>query len=265
MRRGLVPTLELAQAAVSAGRVLVDGAPAVKASRLVAAGEPLTIVGPPPRFVSRGGLKLDAAVDRFALDVSRRRCLDAGASTGGFTDCLLQRWALEVVAGDVGFVQLHERLRRDPRVRLHERTNVRRLDVGDVDGSVELLVADLSFISLRTVLPALLALVRPGGDLVLLVKPQFEAGRREVSKGAGVVRDPAVWRRVLTEVVTAVVRGGADTMGVMASPLTGADGNVEFLLWARRSDGPGLGTELAPAALDAVIAEVAEASGRGRD
>jgi 23S rRNA (cytidine1920-2'-O)/16S rRNA (cytidine1409-2'-O)-methyltransferase len=208
--------------------------------------------------VGRGGEKLDAALDRFDVPVSGRRALDAGASTGGFTDCLLQRGAAHVIAVDVGYGQLHERLRADPRVEVRERTNVRTLDRDDVAGGVDLVVADLSFISLRTVLPVLVPLVDPGGDLVLLVKPQFEAGRREASRGAGVVRDADVWRRVLEEVVRAASESGADRMALMASPLTGADGNVEFLLHARRRDG-----EPAEGALD-IDGAVAEALARTR-
>lgn len=232
MRRGLAPSRERAREAIDAGQVIVSGAPAAKASRQVGTGEPIEVLGPRPRFVSRGGLKLDAALDRFPVEVVGRRALDAGASTGGFTDCLLQRGAAEVVAVDVGYGQLHERLRSDDRVRNLERTNVRHLEPGHpgLGPPVEVVVADLSFISLATVLPALLAVASPGADVVALVKPQFEAGRAEVSKGRGVVRDPAVWRRVLDEVAVAVAGAGATMMDAMVSPLTGAEGNVEFLV-----------------------------------
>jgi 23S rRNA (cytidine1920-2'-O)/16S rRNA (cytidine1409-2'-O)-methyltransferase len=212
--------------------VLVAGTVADKPARLVHAGEPIELAGPGPRFVGRGGEKLDAALDRFAVDVAGRRALDAGASTGGFTDCLLQRGAAHVVAVDVGYGQLHERLRADARVTNLERRNVRDLVAADVGGPVEVLTADLSFISIRTVLDALLGLCRPGADLVLLVKPQFEAGRVEAARGRGVITDPAVRRRVLGEVDAALLARGAAIMGRMASPLTGADGNVEFLVHA---------------------------------
>ncbi|MEO5680413.1 MAG: TlyA family RNA methyltransferase [Acidimicrobiales bacterium] len=225
VRRGLVTSRQQAQQAITAGRVLVGGAPADKAARLVGAGEPVTLQGPPPRYVSRGGLKLEAALDGFGLDPRGLRCLDAGASTGGFTDCLLQRGAAAVVAVDVGHGVLHERLRADPRVTVLERTNVRSLDLGE---RFPLLTADLSFISLRTVAPALLA--HAAADLVLLVKPQFEAGRAEASRGRGVITDPAVHERVLEEVAVAFAGLGAAKMGVMRSPVTGADGNVELLL-----------------------------------
>jgi 23S rRNA (cytidine1920-2'-O)/16S rRNA (cytidine1409-2'-O)-methyltransferase len=167
------------------------------------------------------------------VDVDGRRCLDAGASTGGFTDCLLQRGAAEVVAVDVGYGQLHERLRADPRVDLRERTNIRSLGAAAIGGACDVVVADLSFISLRTVAPALVACAARPADLVLLVKPQFEAGRAEASKGKGVIRDPAVHERVLGEVGRALEGLGAAIMGTMQSPITGADGNIELLLHAR--------------------------------
>lgn len=201
----------------------------MKPSRLVAPGEPIEVLGPPPRFVGRGGEKLDAALDRFDVVVSGR-AVDCGASTGGFTDCLLQRGASEVVAIDVGYGQLHERLRADPRVRSHERTNLRGIDPESVGGPAALVVADLSFISLRTVLDDLLRMSTPGGDLVVLVKPQFEAGREEAARGRGVITDPEVWRRVLHEVHDAAASRGAAIMGAMTSPIEGADGNVEFLV-----------------------------------
>jgi 23S rRNA (cytidine1920-2'-O)/16S rRNA (cytidine1409-2'-O)-methyltransferase len=209
--------------------------------------------GPAPRFVGRGGEKLDAALERFSVDVVGRQAMDLGASTGGFTDCLLQRGAASVVAVDVGYGQLHERLRSDPRVDVRERTNARHLTVDDLDGPVDLIVADLSFISLRTVLPAVVPLGRPGADLVLLVKPQFEAGRQEAARGKGVITDPAVWRRVLEEVAGTLAEVGAAIIGAMASPLAGADGNVEFLLHARR--GPGAPPTPPGPLLDAAVAE----------
>jgi 23S rRNA (cytidine1920-2'-O)/16S rRNA (cytidine1409-2'-O)-methyltransferase len=232
----------------------VSGAVATKAARLVDPGEPVEISGPPPRFVGRGGEKLDAALDRFAISVEGCRAVDAGASTGGFTDVLLQRGAARVVAIDVGRNQLHERLRADPRVDSRERTNIRGVRAEDVGGAVPIVVADLSFISLRSVADALLGLVADGGDLVLLVKPQFEAAKVEASKGRGVISDPAVWHRVLDEVCGALRRRGAAIMGLMVSPLRGADGNVEFLLHARaRGPMPG---PVDDAAIAAVVAGV---------
>lgn len=217
-----------------AGRVTVGGAPTTKPARLVSPGEPIEIQGPPPRFVSRGGEKLDAALDEFGLDVMGALALDAGASTGGFTDCLLQRGAARVVAVDVGHGQLHERIAGDERVEQRDRTNVRTLDAGVIGGPVDIVVADLSFISLRLVAPALLACARPGADLVVLVKPQFEASRQEAAKGKGVIRDEAVRARVLDEVTAAWAGLGAAIMETMVSPLTGADGNVEYLVHARK-------------------------------
>jgi 23S rRNA (cytidine1920-2'-O)/16S rRNA (cytidine1409-2'-O)-methyltransferase len=226
---------------VDAGLVTVDGAPALKAARLVAPHEAVLLLER-PRFVSRGGDKLDGALDRFGIDPTGVRALDVGASTGGFTDCLLQRGAAEVVAVDVGHDQLHERLRADPRVDSRERHNVRELHAGDLGEPFALVVADLSFISLRTVLDNLLALAAPGADLVLLVKPQFEAGRQEASRGRGVIREPAVWRRVLDDVLDALNERGAAIMDAMVSPITGTGGNVEFLVHARtapaRAPGP---------------------------
>lgn len=259
VRRGLAPSREQARQAIAERRVLVAGAVADKAARLVDAGEPVVVTGDGPRFVSRGGEKLDAALSRFAIDVAGWVALDAGASTGGFTDCLLQRGAAAVVAVDVGHGQLHERIRADARVEVHERCNVRSLEPSDLgDRRFRLVVADLSFISLRTVAPALVELTEPGGDLVVLVKPQFEAGRQEVARGRGVLRDPVVWRRVLEEVAAGFAAAGAAMMELMPSPITGADGNVEFLARFRR------GTA-APAALVAglVAAALADVAAEG--
>ena len=235
------------------------GAPADKPARLVAPDEPLVLLGPPSPFVSRGGVKLDAALTRFAVRAAGRRALDAGASTGGFTDCLLQRGAAHVYAVDVGHGQLDPSLRDDSRVTVLERTNVRTLTVDQlraVDPAFEpcpLVVADLSFISLRSVVPALTGPVAaPGADLVLLVKPQFEAGRAAVSRGKGVVRDPALWRDALEGVTSALLAAETGIMGAMPSPLTGASGNVEFLVHARRGDAsrtPGEVTALLSAAV----------------
>jgi 23S rRNA (cytidine1920-2'-O)/16S rRNA (cytidine1409-2'-O)-methyltransferase len=248
---------------IDAGRVTVAGAPADKAARLVGPDEPIHVLGPPPRFVGRGGEKLDAALIRFGVDATGVRAFDLGASTGGFTDCLLQRGAASVVAVDVGYGQLHERLRADPRVEVHERTNARELLPGDLGAPADLLVADLSFISLRTVLPAVVPLGRPGAALVLLVKPQFEAGRQEAARGKGVISDPAIWRRVLEEVSSALLGLGAAIMGAMASPLTGADGNVEFLLHARTGPVAG-GVTSAGGALDQMLAGTVDEALQGR-
>lgn len=232
MRRGLVTSRSEAQTLIDEHRVLVNGAVAEKAARQVAPADQLLVSGPPARFVGRGGLKLEHALDEFGLDVTGLRALDAGASTGGFTDCLLQRGAAHVVAVDVGHGQLHEKLRGDPRVTNLERTNVRHLDLGAVGGPVDLVVGDLSFISLRLVIDPLVSVCQPGAPMVLLVKPQFEAGRAEVSRGRGVITDTAVWERVRAEVGEALALAGCRIRGWADSPITGADGNREFLVHA---------------------------------
>ena len=239
VNRGLATDRAEASSLVVAGRVLVGGAVAVKPSRQVGASEPVVVLGPPPRFASRGGEKLDAALEHFGLGVAGKDVLDAGASTGGFTDCLLQRGAASVVAVDVGHGQLLARLRADPRVEVMEKANVRHMRPEDVGGRrFDVVVADLSFISLMMVADALLGLAKPGADLVVLVKPQFEAGRAVVSKGKGVVRDPRVWASVLCDVAGAFEAGGAAVAGGMASPLLGAEGNVEFFLHLRTGGVP---------------------------
>lgn len=232
VRRGLAVSRSEAALLIDARRVQVNGALADKPARLVAAGDQLHVVGPPPRFVGRGALKLDHALDAFGLDVSGMRVLDAGASTGGFTDVVLQRGAAQVVSVDVGHGQLHERLRADPRVTNLERTNVRHLTVEQIGGPVDAVVGDLSFISLRLVIGPLAAVCHPGAPMVLLVKPQFEAGRAEVARGRGVVTDPVVWERVRGEVAAALGEAGCRVEGWTESPITGADGNHEFLVWA---------------------------------
>ena len=248
VRRGLVTSRTEAQVAVAAGLVTVGGLPATKPASLVSADEPLHMTAPPRRFVSRGGDKLQAALDRFGIDPTGRDCLDAGASTGGFTDCLLRAGAGRVVAVDVGYGQLAWELRTDPRVIVLERTNARSLDPGDLPFAPELVVGDLSFISLRAVLPALSRVAAVGADLVLLVKPQFEAGPDHVGRG-GVVRDPLVWRRVLGEVADSCRVNGIGVAAVMVSPLVGPAGNVEFLLHGRKGEPDGA------VDLDAAVAE----------
>ena len=228
-----MPSRAHAHDVVARGAVLVGGAVADKPARLVAESDAIVVDTGGRRFVSRGGDKLEAALERFAVVVAGRRCLDAGASTGGFTDCLLQRGAASVMAVDVGYGQLHPRIRADPRVTVRERTNIRRL--ADEQGDrFELIVADLSFISLTVVVPVLTgSLAAPGADLVILVKPQFEVGHVEVSRGRGVVRDPGLRRRALAAVASALTDAGATIMGAMASPVLGPAGNAEYLLWAR--------------------------------
>ena len=228
VRRGLLSSREMAQRAIDERRVLVGGALAERSARQVDAAEPIELVGPRPRFVGRGGEKLDAALERFAIDVSGYTVLDAGASTGGFTDCVLQRGASSVVAVDVGHQQLHERLRADNRVEVHERTNVRTWSADALGGRrFDLVVADLSFISLTAVAVPLTC--RAVGPLVVLIKPQFEAGRAEASRGRGVIRSRESWEASLGRVQAAFACSGAAMIGLMVSPITGAEGNVEFL------------------------------------
>lgn len=233
LRRGLVASRSEAAALIEEKRVLVNGAIADKSSRQVHPGDSVVVSGPPARFVSRGGEKLDAALALWSIDVTGWRVLDAGASTGGFTDCLLQRGAGAVIALDVGHGQLHPLIRNDERVNVIERFNVRDMDVDDIGGPVDAVVADLSFISLTLVAARLVNVCREGGEIVVLVKPQFEVGRAEVSKGKGVVTDPVLWDDACRGVTEAFRAAGADPMDLMESPLLGGEGNKEFLLRAR--------------------------------
>ena len=232
VRRGLAPSRTEAGRVIGLHRVLVNGAIAEKASRLVETGDAVIVTGEPPRFVSRGGDKLDAALDAFGIDVQDADVIDAGASTGGFTDCLLQRGAAHVVALDVGHGQLHPKIRAHHAVTVIERFNVRSLGPGDLPFVPVVAVADLSFISLTKVIPVLAGIVAPGGSLVLLVKPQFEAGRVEVSRARGVIVDPVVHARVRDEVEACLFLAGCAVRGWCDSPIAGGDGNREFLVHA---------------------------------
>jgi 23S rRNA (cytidine1920-2'-O)/16S rRNA (cytidine1409-2'-O)-methyltransferase len=233
VRRGLAPSREAAQRAIAEGRVTVDGAPGRKSSTLVSRRQELVVSGPPRRWVSRGGDKLDGALDALDLDVAGRIALDAGASTGGFTDVLLDRGARTVIAVDVGYGQLAWKLRSDERVVVLERTHARDLTPADLHPYVpDLVVADLSFISLASVLPALRAVVAPDADWCCLVKPQFEAGPAFVERG-GVVRDPAGWRVALEQVAAAAGELGLGVRAGAVSALPGPAGNIEFFLWLR--------------------------------
>jgi 23S rRNA (cytidine1920-2'-O)/16S rRNA (cytidine1409-2'-O)-methyltransferase len=249
VRRGLARSRDHASELIAAGRVSVAGATATKPATAVTTDVAL-VVAPDPgipggeEYVSRGAHKLAGALAAFlplGLVVEGRRCLDAGASTGGFTDVLLRQGAREVVAVDVGYGQLAWRLQQDERVVVRDRTNVRDLDEETVGGRVEVVVGDLSFISLTRVLDALVAVTEEDGDLVLMVKPQFEVGRDRVGKG-GVVRDPALRAEAVTAVAEAAAGRGWGARGVAVSPLPGPSGNVEFFLWLRHGDptiGPG--------------------------
>ena len=248
--RGLAPSRAAAQAMVLAGEVELAGGRSLKPGNLVASDVAL-IVRERPRWASRAGDKLEAALNAFGVGVAGRTAMDAGASTGGFTDVLLSRGALRVYAVDVGRAQLIDRLRRDPRVVSMERTNLRTLD--GLPEPIDLATLDLSFISLRLVLPVVRGLLRPGGALVALVKPQFEAGKEAVPRG-GVVRDPATHAAVLHRFATDAAEAGFGLRGAIRSPVTGSDGNVEFL--ALLGEPP----SLAPEALEALIERLATAS-----
>ena len=228
VERGLVESRSRAQALVMAGRVHVDGAPVTKAGTPTAEDAAIEVVAP-PRFVSRGGEKLETALAAFGAEVAGERCLDVGASTGGFTDCLLQHGAAEVVALDVGREQLHERLRADPRVTVLDRTNARSLDCASLPFRPGLVTADVSFISLRLVLPAVLACAAEPWRALVLVKPQFEAGRGDVRRG--VVRDPEVRRRVVQDFADFATASGWAVLGVCDSCVPGPAGNREYVVY----------------------------------
>ena len=234
--RGLFPSREQARAAVLAGEVRVGGQVVTKAGQPV---EPDSIieVADRQRFVSRGGDKLAGALDRFGLDVAGVRAVDVGASTGGFTDCLLKRGAVSVVAVDVGYGQLAWSLRTDPRVTVVERTNIRAADPGQLGAPFDMAVVDVSFISLRTVIPHVAELVGEAGQFVALVKPQFEAGKGRVGK-RGVVKDAAVHVDVLDAASEAARGAGFVVRGLTFSPIKGPEGNIEFWLWAARTGEP---------------------------
>jgi 23S rRNA (cytidine1920-2'-O)/16S rRNA (cytidine1409-2'-O)-methyltransferase len=240
VRRGLARSREQAASLVTAQRVLVAGQAAAKPATQVAPGDPITITeaATGPDYASRGGQKLAGALASFpALRVEGRRCLDAGASTGGFTDVLLRAGAAHVIAADVGYGQLAWALRTDERVTVLDRVNVRQLRPEQVAPAPDLVTADLSFISLGLVLPALIACASPDADFVLLVKPQFEVGKDRVGSG-GVVRDPELRREAVAVVAAAASAQGLGVAGVVASPLPGPSGNVEYFLWLRRGAPP---------------------------
>lgn len=260
VRRGLARSREHASELIAAGRVLIAGTVASKPATAVEPNTPLIVteVGDEVSWASRGAYKLLGALEAFTpqgLQVSGRRCLDAGASTGGFTDVLLHEGAAEVVAVDVGYGQLVWRLQSDERVHVIDRTNVRSIDAETIGGRVDLVVADLSFISLKLVLPAFVACVAPGGDLLPMVKPQFEVGKDRVGSG-GVVRDPALRAEAVLDVAREAQRQGLRTLGAVASPLPGPSGNVEYFLWLRAGEpGP---EELDPAVIELIEHAVQE-------
>ena len=247
--RGLAATRSLARALIMAGEVEVGSVTVDKAGAAVPVSADVRL-RERPRFVSRAGAKLAHALDSFAVDVAGRRTLDVGASTGGFVDCLLQRGAAEVVALDVGYGQLDQRLRVDPRVHVMERVNARHLTADQLPYEPDLLTADVSFISLEKVLPAIVATLAPAFDALVLVKPQFEAGRERVGKG-GIVRDAAVHRDVVARFVDFIRRTMVlEVLGVVDSGLPGTSGNREFVVWFGRGGAKGLSLATLESAID---------------
>lgn len=234
VERGLAGSRERAQALILAGRVLVEEQKVEKAGASIDSAAHLRLLGDDLKYVSRGGLKLERALNHWGIDVRERVCLDVGASTGGFTDCLLQHGAAQVIAVDTGYGQMDARLRQDARVRLLEKTNARYLQKEDVGRSVDFIAMDVSFISATLVLPAVLAAgfadTPSGKQIVVLVKPQFEAGRENVGKG-GIVRDPDVQAAAIEKVRAKLVELGCAHTDVIESPITGSEGNHEFLLF----------------------------------
>ena len=237
VKQGIATDAAHAKTLVDQGLILVNGSIALTDNRMIANSDSV-LLSTPARFVSRGGDKLEAALLSFGVELDGKRVLDVGASTGGFTDCVLQRGAGEVMSLDVGKSQLHDRLVRDPRVKVLDSTNARTITSAQV-GHFDVVVADLSFISLRQVATALCEVLRPHGDMILLVKPQFEAEKSEVDKGAGVIRDVEIHQRTIAQVVGAFNSQGMEKSGLIESPLRGADGNTEFLLHLRRKSASG--------------------------
>ena len=240
VERGLAPTRERAQALILAGRILVDEQKVDKPGHAVPEGAALRMLGDDLRYVSRGGLKLEAALRYWQIDLTGRFCLDVGASTGGFTDCMLQHGAARVLAIDTGYGQIAESLRRDPRVTLKERTNARNLAPGDLPSGISFLAMDVSFISATLVLPSVVRAISAGSETpallesVILIKPQFEAGREHVGKG-GIVRDPVAHQLAIDRIRACVAEIGGEAIGIIDSPILGTEGNREFLLYSRLS------------------------------
>lgn len=246
--RGLTPTRERAQALILAGRVLVNEQKLEKPGSSVPGDAQIRILGEDLRYVSRGGLKLERALEYWKIDLQGKFCLDVGASTGGFTDCMLQHGADRVLAVDTGYGQIAQTLRSDPRVALMEKTNARKLTPGELPPGIRFLAMDVSFISATLVLPAVIAAVAPGGagfEAVILVKPQFEAGREHVGKG-GIVRDPEAHQLAIERVRACAASLGATGLEIIESPIHGAEGNIEFLLHARWESGRPLTADVKP-------------------
>jgi 23S rRNA (cytidine1920-2'-O)/16S rRNA (cytidine1409-2'-O)-methyltransferase len=231
VERGLVESRERGQALILAGQVLVNGQKGEKAGSLVPADADLRILGEKMPYVSRGGLKLEAALHEYDIPVANATAMDVGASTGGFTDCLLQHGAKRVYAVDVGYGQMAWKVRQDPRVVVIERVNIREIAPTLVPEMLDLAVIDVSFISLEKVVPCIVAFLKPGAVVIALIKPQFEVGKGVVGKG-GIVRDEVARKSAVEKVQDAFKRSGLDVQGILPSPITGQDGNVEYLLYA---------------------------------
>ncbi|MBZ0155974.1 MAG: TlyA family RNA methyltransferase [Alphaproteobacteria bacterium] len=231
--RGLVSSRERARALIMEGKVLVNGMPAAKAGSLVETHLPVEVKGEDIPYVSRGGLKLEAAIREFGIEMQGRIAMDVGSSTGGFTDCMLQNGAKRVYCIDVGYGQLAWKLRQDPRVVLLERVNIRHLEREKVPDTVDIATIDVSFISLSLVVPKVLEFLKENGEIVALIKPQFEVGKGEVGKG-GVVRDEEKRLRAVEMVRQTLESLGLETVGVIPSPITGQKGNVEYLIYLRK-------------------------------
>jgi len=250
---GHFETREKAKAALMAGLVLVDDEPADKAGTKISRNARIQVKGAVHPYVSRGGLKLEKALDTFQIDLEGAVMLDIGASTGGFTDCALQRGAIHVYAVDVGYNQLDWSLRKDPRVSVMERTNFRYMQPGDLKGPQPSFASiDVSFISLKLILPPLKGLLAPGGKVVALIKPQFEAGRDKVGK-SGVVRDSATHREVLQAILAFAAEIGFAVRGLTFSPIKGGEGNIEFLTCLELSDEPGWDDAAIQKAIDTIV------------
>ncbi|MFZ5997153.1 MAG: TlyA family RNA methyltransferase [Nitrospirota bacterium] len=228
--RGLAPSRERARALIMEGKVLVGGMPATKAGSVIAADAAIELKGEDIPYVSRGGLKLEAALDHFHIPLQDNVAMDVGASTGGFTDCMLQRGARKVYCVDVGYGQLAWKLRQDPRVTLIERTNIRFLERERIPDDLDIVTIDVSFISLAKVVPKVLEFLKPGGAIIALIKPQFEVGKGEVDKG-GIVKDETKRMKAVERVKGELEALGLEAVGVIPSPILGQKGNVEFLIY----------------------------------
>ncbi len=235
--KGLAPSRERARALIMEGKVLVNGHPAAKAGELVATDASIELKGEDIPYVSRGGLKLEAAISRFGISLTDKVAMDVGASTGGFTDVMLQQGALKVYCIDVGYGQLAWKIRQDPRVVLMERTNIRHLERDVIPKPVDIATIDVSFISLNKVVPKVVEFLKEGGEIVALIKPQFEVGKGEVGKG-GIVKDPVKRQAAVQRVQGELESIGLQVVGIIESPILGQKGNVEYLIYAKLKDGP---------------------------